>query len=529
MTVNHIPYHTLSHIAYKDLTYIESPEKLADFYAYTPDFEGISHAIRDRQSFPVDRSLLVDVLERQYSLIQPETVQIQNIRALARAETFTVVTAHQPCLFTGPAYYFYKIFSAITLCHRLAEQHPGHQFVPVFISGSEDHDVEEINHLSIFGNQLVWETTQRGPVGRFSVEGLEDIIRKFSELLGNRTHAGEIRDLLQQSLYSAAEYNDFVFQMLNRIFGRYGLIVFNMDDPELKKRFIPVMERELLERPSEKLVWETQEALLQFQFKPQAYPRDINLFYMQPQSRERIYFEKGMYHINNTTLSFTEAEIIRMLHTQPENFSPNVVLRPLYQEYILPNIAYIGGGGENAYWLERKRQFAFFNVFFPVIIRRNSAMIIAGGQLKQMQKLGLEWSDFLLEENKIITRYLEKSSDTDFHLNQEIADFQKIFSTIAGKARNIDPTLEQYVLGEGAKTLKSIEHIEARLKKTLKQKEEIALQQIHSLKEKLFPHNNLQERSENFFQYIAMYGFDWMDELLPYFDPMKREFSVFFV
>lgn len=529
MTHTYIPFEKVNQIAYKDITYINHPETLKAFYAFSPDLDGLKAASKDRNKFQVNRTLLVDVLNRHYAHQEITTKQRYNIDALIDENTFTIVTAHQPCLLTGPAYYFYKIFSTIHLCTLLKESMPSKHFVPVFISGSEDHDFEETNHLGIFGSRLEWSTTQRGPVGRFTVDGLDTVIESFLQLLGTRPEATAIRTLLTDSLKNAKSYNDFVFALLNQLFGKYGLIVLNMDDRDLKAGFIPVMQRELLERPSEKLVWQTQEALLEHNFKPQAYPRDINLFYMQDQSRERIYFDHDTFCINNTDIRFKEDEIIRLLHEYPERFSPNVVLRPLYQEFTLPNIAYIGGGGENAYWLERKKQFEHFNVFFPVILRRNSALIITQGQLKQMQKLGLNYTDLFKEEHEIITSFLEKASDSEFHLSDEVLSIKKVFESIAEKSKHIDPTLEHYVLGEGIKLLKSVENIEGRLKRSLKQKEEVSINQIRNLKSKLFPGNNLQERTESFFQFIATEGFGYMDTIMDEFNPLERKFLIFFV
>jgi bacillithiol synthase len=205
------------------------------------------------------------------------------------------------------------------------------------------------------------------------------------------------------------------------------------------------------------------------------------------------------------------------------------VLRPVYQEFTLPDIAYIGGGGENAYWLERKRQFEYFGVFFPVIIRRNSALFITQGHWKHMQKLGLNEKDIFKEEHELITSYLESASDADFHLNTESEGIKNIFASIAAKAMLIDPTLEHTILGEGIKMTKNIESLEAKLKKALKQKEEISVNQIHNLKTKLFPGNNLQERTENFFQFIATDGFEIMDKVMDKFNPLDRRFLIFFI
>ncbi|MBK9257058.1 MAG: bacillithiol biosynthesis cysteine-adding enzyme BshC [Saprospiraceae bacterium] len=523
-----VPFSGISQLSFKDITYQENPEKLSDFISYIPDYEGIAQAIENRNKFKIDRELLVKTLSENYANIGTKSLQEENIQALTKENSYTIVTAHQPALLTGPAYYFYKIFSTIRLTQNLNQLHPDKKFVPVFISGAEDHDFDEVNHLTLFGKKVEWNTDQTGPVGRFSVTGLDTVIEEISGMLGG-SFAEELSKIFRNSISNAVTYNDFVFRILNALFGDYGLLVVNMDNKELKRHSIPIMEKEIVDRPSEKLVLKTQSDLLKLNFKPQAYPRDINLFYMQDQSRERIYFEGERYYINNTNLSFSEAEIIAELHRSPEKFSPNVVMRPLYQEYILPNIAYIGGGGEIAYWLERKEQFKHFNIFFPVLIRRNSLLLVTSSQLKTIQKLGFTASEIFKEEHELINQYIENASATDFHLAGETEEIRVVFDKIASKAKIIDPTLEHYVLGEGVKLLKAVEHIEGRFKKSLKQKEDVSLNQIKNIKSKLFPSNGLQERDESFLPILAMGGRDLMDKIIYACDPMNKSFLIFFV
>jgi bacillithiol synthase len=249
MTHTYIPYDKVNQIAYKDLFYINQPEKLSDFYSFSPDLQGLIEATQTRKKNPVNRPLLVDVLKSHYAQTGFTEKQRSNIDNLLNENTFTVVTAHQPCLLTGPAYYFYKIFSTVQLCAILKGAMPDCDFVPVFISGSEDHDFEETNHLQIFGKRIEWQTDQRGPVGRFNTDGLEVSINEFLSLLGNRPAAASISEMINDALRNASKYNEFVFNLLNKLFGKYGLIILNMDDKALKSAFIPIMQKELTERP----------------------------------------------------------------------------------------------------------------------------------------------------------------------------------------------------------------------------------------------------------------------------------------
>ncbi len=530
MNISKVPFNNISQLAYKDIYYQEQSEKLKSFISFPSTLDGLKAAADARKQFPVDRSLLVSVLEVQYSDIEQSKKQSNNIQSLLDENTFTIVTAHQPSLLGGPAYYFYKIFSIINLTQSLHEQFPHYKFVPVFINGAEDHDFEEIKTVHLFGKSISWNNTESGPVGRFSTEKLDIAIDELSSILGKSSNAEQITQIFQHALNMSKTYNDFVRIWVNAFFKDYGLIVLNMDDVRLKTAFVPVMEKEIIERLSFPLVTATQSALdKEHGFSPQAFVRDINLFYMTEQSRERIYHENGLYKINNSSITFTETEIRSHLHKYPERFSPNVVLRPLYEEFTLPNIAYIGGGGELAYWLERKSQFEAFNVFFPVLVRRNSVLMIPKHLKKLMDKLNLTVEDIWKAENTLITEYIEKNTEEEFYLKSESKQVMQAFYDIAEKAKAIDPTLESAVLGEAHKALKTVEQLESRLKRSVKQKQEVQINQIKNLKSKLFPDNNLQERVESYLQYWISDETDLNSIMLEHLNPMNKEFLVVFL
>lgn len=525
MRVEKIPFSQISSLSFKDKFYQKNPELLQKFIHFTPDLVGLSNAIEIRKNnFPVDRNLLVEVLSDHYRKVTPSDVQKQNIDDLRYENAFTVVTAHQPSILGGPAYYFYKIYSTINLCRQLRTKFPQFRFVPVFVSGSEDHDFDEVKTLHLFNKNVEWSTEAKGPVGRFSNEGIEAVIQNVAEILGDSDNAQELISIFKDGLKSTNKYNDFVFYWLNQIFKDQGLLIFNMDDPRLKKAFIPHIKKEILEKKSIDFVQKAQDELAEFGFRPQAFPREINFFYMLEGLRERIYFENGKYLVNHTYYSFTEEELLQEIDNNPERFSPNVIMRPLYQESILPNIAYIGGGGEIAYWLERKTQFEYFSIFFPVLIRRNSVMLLTKSMQKALEKPGMQLNLILKEENLMISEYLAHATATDYHLTGEAEKLNHIFEEISERAKLIDPTLGPFVLSEGHKMIKSLEAIEARLKKSIKQKEETTINQLKNLRQKLLPDNGLQERKDSLIQYLSTEGKELHEKLIHYCDPLEKDF-----
>lgn len=524
MQVSKITFDKIKSLSEKDTTYQLSTHRFASYISFEPSLSSFSKAIEDRSKKPIDRSLIVSVLESRYKEIVTNA-QKANIASLADEKTFTIVTAHQPILLGGPAYYIYKICSVINLCKQLKTLHPDCHFVPTFVSGAEDHDFDEVKSINLFSKTITWTTDQSGPVGRFSLDGVAEALENFKSIIGAQPNAAKIVHIFENALSKSKSYSEFVFQWVNDFFGSYGVIVMNMDDPQIKRRFIPIILKEIFDRPSETLVKETQEKLNNdFQFKSQAFAREINFFYLLPGKRERIIYEDGIYKINNTELHFTESELRVEIEAHPENFSPNVVMRPLFQEYILPNLAYIGGGGEIAYWLERKSQFDHFGVFYPMLIRRNSLMVLSKSIQKSIQKLNLSEEDILLEEGELIRTFASRSAGKNADIAEELSSVEQTFHSLATKAKSVDPTLEGMVLAEAAKSIKSIQAIEARLIKSLKSREEVSIQQISSLKSKLFPGGGLQERSDSFWSLYANENEDFLDQIIDICDPMQKEF-----
>lgn len=526
MEIQHHEYKDVPQLSYKDQAYIGLEPYLADFYVYEPSLEAFAEVMAQKRKQPIDRELLSEVLTEEYSKVQATDVQLRQIQALKDEQTFTVTTAHQPSLLGGPLYYILKICSAIHLARRLNIAYPDQHIVPLFINGSEDHDFDEIDHLHLFGKEIKWDRTAKGPVGRLSVEGLDEVLAATKEILGHNPNAEALIAMFEEALRQSSNYNQFVFRWVHALFAKTELIILNMDHHKLKKSFVPVLEKELIERPSQALILETQELLSEHGFKAQAYPRDINLFYLGTGDRLRITYEGGRYHMVDTDLSYSEAEIKAMLHERPEDFSPNVVIRPLYQEYVLPNLAYIGGGGEIAYWLERRTQFEHFGLPFPMLLRRNSAVIINKGLAKQAEAMSFSPAALFADTDALINAYLHSQVDSDITIDDELGMIETAYKSIAAKAAPHDPSLEKSILAEMTRQLKSAENLGGRIKRAVKAKEETNVNKIRKVREKLFPNDGLQERHDNFMQYYIASGPALIDFLIDHLDPLDRRFAI---
>lgn len=506
------------------MAYIEQDSALDPFIAFKPEMASIPEAIVQRKQKPVDRSLLLSVLQKQYQRMGASLPVSEEV--ILDENTFTVTTAHQPSLLTGPIYHIYKIASTINLSRQLTKTYPGQHFLPVFIVGGEDHDWEEINHLNLFGKTFKWEREASGACGRLSLDGLEALTHSIAELFSNTAHSEQIKQLFTDSLSKAENYGHFHQLLIQELFGQFGLIVLMMDDPDLKKAFIPLMEREIKEQFSFQYVTETQKSLAKAGFKPQAFCRDINLFYMDDGIRERLEIRDGKYVRVDSGIAYTEIEILSELHSHPERFSPNVIMRPLYQEVILPNIAFIGGGGEIAYWLERKAQFNAANVPFPMLIRRNSFMMIDEATTEGMHKTGLTWEAFIDDYDSIVKSYISEHSKAELEVTVELNLLKAAYTSLAEKADIIDPTLSKAIQAEETKQLKQFEQLGSRLVRAEKQQQETTLKRIRKLKEKLFPNDGLQERHENFLPYYSQKGTKWLEVIIENSNPFESKFMI---
>jgi len=521
MHIQRIPFTEIPQFSHKDIAYATAHPALRPFYKYDVSADSFKQVIADKRKDQTDRALLVKVLQEQYANYDAGAKTLANIDLLRNENTFTITTAHQPCILTGPLYFIYKSFSTINLAETLNEAYPDCQFVPVFVLGAEDHDFEEISHAQLFGKKLQWECAEKGPVGKMSTATLEPLLEELATILGTSEKAQEIMDLVQTAYTTHTTFGAATVHLVSKLFSAYGLIVFDMNHRDLKRKFAPIMRRELLEQPSKAMV-ETATAKLEAAgFSGQAHAREINLFYMREQLRERIVQEGELYTVLNTDYTFTKAQLLEELEQHPEHFSPNVIMRPLYQECILPNVAYVGGGGEIAYWLERKAQFEFFGLNFPMLVRRNSVIWLDKGTTKRMEKLGLSIADLLEETEALVRRYVQQHASGELNLTEEKAGLEQLFEAIRLKTIEIDSTLEKTVLAEAAKQLKSIEQLEDRLLRAEKQRHEVAINQLRALREKLFPSNGLQERSDNLLPYLLSYGVTFFETLKANLHPLE--------
>jgi len=518
-----IPYSAVPQLAKTDVAYATLDPALRPFYRSEPILDQFAEVLAARAQVPTDRDTLAAVLDSQYRDLPDAGLVREHIAALRRDDAFTVTTAHQPALLLGPLYFVYKAITTINLAAAV-QQATGKHIVPVFVLGSEDHDLEELNHIRLFSREIRWEPGLSGPVGQMPAAALRPVLDELRPILGDTENAHALWEKIARSYTQDVTFAEATQALLHACFGRFGLVVFNMSDPALKRQFVPILRDELTAQTAHRLVSETIEQLAALGFKGQAAPREINLFYLQPGSRERIVLENGVYSVLNTDRTFSPEALLAELEQHPERFSPNVVLRPLYQELILPNLAYVGGGGELAYWLERRSLFKHYGIPFPILVRRNSVLWFDKDSIKRSLKFGFAPARYFDDPDALVRAYIESQADAEVHLTDEVAELHRIYDRLAQKAQAIDPTLEKAVRADEVKTVAHLQQWESRLVRAEKQKHEVALNQLRALRDKLFPGGGLQERTDNFIPYYLKYGEHFFDALRANLDPFDAGF-----
>jgi len=505
--------------------YLQQKKEIVPFYKHSADIGGVKAAIEARKKTTNHRTTLVAELEKQYSILQTSELVKQNIRLLGDDNTFTITTAHQPVIFTGTLYFIYKILHVIKLAASFKEQLPQYNFVPVFYMGSEDADLNELGSIWLNNEKIVWDTEQTGAVGRMKTAGLEKIIARIEGELSVQPYGKELLQLLKDCYLNSPDIQTATFKLIDAIFARYGLIVLIPDNAGFKKLLLPVFEDDLFNQTAAGIAAQTIESL-SAHYKVQANPRAINLFYLKDDIRERLEKEGDEWRVVNTDIRFTQKTLLQEMNEHPERFSPNVILRGLFQETILPNILFVGGGGELAYWLELKNIFEQYKVPYPVLVLRNSFLIVEKKWQDRIKRLGFCVVDFFKPEQQLVTALVMHDKTGALKLEKELEELKDFYGQLKTKAGSIDTTLERHIEALRAKATRPLYELEKKMLRAEKRKYKDQSGQIHAVKSALFPMNSLQERVDNFMPYYAKWGSKFIDMLYANSLALEQEFFV---
>ena len=531
MDANCINYAETGYFSQAIIQYLDNNPNLAPFYNQRPTLAGFNTLLQQVGNRNINRALLANVLGQQYASITHAGLSVNpavlnNIQLLAQNNTFTITTGHQLNIFTGPLYFIYKIVTAIKLAQQLKAQYPDKNFVPVYWMATEDHDFAEINHTRLGNKKITWDAEAAGATGRLSTQSIKQALNQYKGVLGVNANAEQLGQLVTLAYTRFNTLANAMRYLVNGLFEQYGLVIIDADHVQLKQQFANVMERDILGRHSFKLISKTNAQLAQLDIHAQVNPREINFFYLLDGLRQRIVFENNQYDVLGTDISFNETELKAEIATHPERFSPNVVMRPLYQETLLPNLAYIGGGAEVVYWLQLKATFDFYDISYPLLILRNSGLLVKQHQVQKFARIGFKPADWFKDVTTLKKEWLNRNSAHELNLKEEWRDLQSTFERLKLRTYKIDPTLAQSSAAVEARLKHALFNLEKKLIKAEKRNYQTQLNQIDVLKAELFAYNSLQERSENFGLFYVRWGQALIDNLIKHFEPLDFKFTV---
>ena len=473
---------------------------------YYPSYENILR-VSDQIKFPDDkRKDLRNAILEQYSEIELSEPVKKNIESLIDDNTFTVTTGHQLNIFSGPLYIIYKIISTIKLSENLNAKYPNRNFIPVYWMASEDHDFEEIKSFFSNGKKYNWDIKTKGAVGNIDPRSLKQIIDLIPDSL----------DVFDRAYTSSVSLSDAVRKYMNSLFEAYGLVVIDPSSKVLKEKIHDLIADDIFHNTISKLEKSSEE-------KSQVYVRKINFFYMNNGIRERIESSNNKYKVVGTDIEFTKSDLRKLIDSNPEYFSPNVITRCLYQQRIMPNVAYVGGPSEVLYWLAFRKFFERYNEVFPVIIPRDSVLIISSKFSSIIKKYGLDKEDIFNGKNYMERKALGVLNDKDKNFSSEISMIKDQFELIAEKYKLVDKTMSPHVLSNSKKIEKMLSQIEKRFFKSQKDRNTVLVSKINDLDNSAFPEGVPQERKENI---LTFYSSTFIEDLHRLLDPMQLKFKI---
>jgi len=479
------------------LDLFKKDSNLSSFHNGT-DLSYINHSFLEKRDLSIEnREVLFQVISSQYVKTGLKTPD--NLKTIKNKGVFTITTGHQLCVFGGPQYFIHKIISVLKIVENLKLKFKDFDFVPLFWMASEDHDFQEISSLNIFNKNLSVRKEDGIGVGKLNPKIFTPILESLKDLFNNDYRFKNLESIFSTSL-SQKNWSNASRYWVSKVFEKENLIIIDADDIKLKKLFLPTFKNELEEQLIYNSVENTNNKLRSLGYEPKINPRVLNLFFLEDKKRHRIIFENNFFKIGDMNLNLED--VLSLLNSSPEKFSPNVLMRPLYQELLLPNLVYVGGPSELVYWSQLKKSFDQADINFPLLILRDHFNWMSEKSYKQWKRLGFSNNDLANNPDTLIKNYILKSNNEtlDFKIENELLD--KLSQNLLDKAKDIETTLEPSV-NASIKGMKSdLDKVKNKFIKALKNREELKKNQLNKLSSQLHVDNKLNERIDSF---IPMY------------------------
>ena len=511
------------------LDYLYDFEKLKGFYKYNfRDKEQFIAKFKQLSESPKEfRNELSTIINNQYKSFDPSSKTLKNISLLKNKETVAVVTGQQLGILGGPLYTFYKIITAIKLCSHLSERYDNYHFVPVFWLEGDDHDFEEVRSINVlndnnelikisYNDEATEEEQNRGSIGHLKLkESIGQFLKDYENQLRNTEFKNPILENLKSFYTEEKTFKEPFKELLFWLFDQYGLVIFDPQDVKVKELLKPVFKKEIndFRNHTEKLV--NISASLEELYHAQVKIRPINLFYNYDEGRYVIEPIENEFRLKGKRKKFILEELINLIEAEPEKFSPNVLLRPICQDFLFPTGFYIGGPSEVAYFAQILPLYEFYDIDPAIIYPRSSVTILEKTLKSVLEKYGLSVKDIFTDPNKLKNQIINNVSDKNLEeiFKETKNQIDLAFDNLKEKLFELDKTMGDVTSKYRLKVLGYIDELKGKAAEAQKKRYEITLRQIDKASANLFPEMNLQERELSFFHYANKYGVDVLKKI----------------
>jgi len=486
-----------------------------------------------------DRGRLAEILREQNQSYGCGPQTLENIEALVHDETFVVVTGQQVGLFSGPLYTIYKALTAIKLADSLSNQ-TGVRVVPIFWLATDDHDFAEINHVDLLDQtgqpqRISYEDRppqERVPVGglRFSDE-IEACVGALDEMTPPSEFKLEILSLLSDAYQPGRTFTEAFSIWVTHLFGAYGLVLIDPSHPDLIAMAQQPVLTEIEEgSPSSRCAMKASQLLIEKSYTPQVpqQERRLNLFLAEDE-RHPIHVSGDGFSVKDPDRRFTRKELFEMARANPRAFSPNVLMRPLVQDTILPTVAYVGGPGEIAYFAQLRGVYEEFGIPMPIVYPRKGFTFVEPHIGSTLETLSLSiqevWGGLSAKRNALAAEEIPEPLQQA--LATAVVDLDRDLGSVCREAKAMDGSLGQTADGVHRKIQHQMNILENKVVQAAKKNQEILGRKLTKLENRLYPNRHLQERVFNVTPYLMKYGFSWLEELYQTVDLTHFDHQVF--
>ena len=528
------PVHTAPHRtspdtlgAFPDLfvDYCTAFDAVSDFYAGDWRDPSARRTAADAAARrPADRDALADVLLDQNERWGLDAPTQSHIEALRDPDTIAIVTGQQVGLFTGPLYTIYKTITTLQLAEEWAEQ-TGRTVVPVFWVEGEDHDFEEIATAHVLHRNEVVPlryapdvSDNPGAVGRLALtDQIHDVLDRLDEALPPSDFKPDVMERVRAAYQPGTRIEVAFTRLLRSLFEDEGLVFINPDDARLKALTRPLFRREIEDPQAPAARIEaTSQALRDHGYHAQVTARPTNLFWLEESSRHAIDLtDDGLFQLRGTDRTYSREALLNHLDDTPERFSPNVVLRPLMQDLLLPTAAYVAGPGEVSYFAQYRDVYDWADLDMPLIHPRASVSLVEGKVQKVLDKYALSAADFRRDLETLFQDVVVDTMevDVDAVFSEALPQLHQTINALKPEVEAVDRTLGSSAEAARAAIMDEMKTLKQKVVRAEKRQQDEVRTQIEKAYVNLRPNGALQERMINVLYYLNKYSLDVLDDL----------------